>query len=180
MTTILVTERLIVRDWQPETDAEQALIIYSNAEVTKFIQPPETSLEFQRQKLTKIVEEYAQLNNGTGFWALAEKDTETIVGAIMLEQLPDNNRILTEDYEIGWHLRRDAWGKGYATEAGQAMLKYGFSSLNLPVIYAVVKPENQASIRVTQRLGMQPLGLTNHYYGIELLLFQKNAPTTNN
>jgi RimJ/RimL family protein N-acetyltransferase len=64
----------------------------------------------------------------------------------------------------------------HATEAGGAMLDYGFSVLHLPVIYAVVKAENHASIRITQRLTMKPLGLTNKYYGLELLLFQKDAP----
>ncbi|MCC5630851.1 GNAT family N-acetyltransferase [Nostoc sphaeroides CHAB 2801] len=48
--------------------------------------------------------------------------------------------------------------------------------MNLPVIYAVVKPENHASIRVTERLGMKPIGRTNKYYNIELLLFQLDAP----
>jgi [ribosomal protein S5]-alanine N-acetyltransferase len=56
------------------------------------------------------------------------------------------------------------------------MLNYGFSALNLPVIYAVVKPENYASISVTKRLSMKPMGQTNNYYGIELLLFQLDAP----
>ena len=55
------------------------------------------------------------------------------------------------------------------------MINYGFNNLYLPVIYAVVKPEHHASIRVTQRLEMASLGVTKKYYGIELLLFQKDT-----
>ncbi|NEU73751.1 GNAT family N-acetyltransferase [Hassallia byssoidea VB512170] len=176
MTNLLETERLIVRNWIPEQDAEQAFEIYGDPEVTYFLGACETSVESQRQSLTREVEQYRQLNNGTGDWAVVEKETARVVGAIILAQLPDSDRQPTEDYEIGWHFRRASWGKGYATEAGRGMLSYGFNILQLPVIYAVVKPEHHASIRVTQRLGMKPVGRTNKYYGIELLLFQLDAP----
>ena len=152
--------------------------MYSDPEVTHFLRKASriTSLESQRQRLIDNIERAHLRNNGTGSWAIVEKETTTIVGTILLLQLPDKDGLPTQDYEVGWHLRRVSWGKGYATEAGQVMLNYGFSILNLPVIYAVVKPENHASIRVTQRLGMKPVGHTNKYYGIELLLFQLDAP----
>ncbi|MBE9207347.1 GNAT family N-acetyltransferase [Nostoc sp. LEGE 06077] len=177
MTILFETERLLIRSWIPESDAEQAFAIYGDPEVTYFlgINALIKSIELQRQYLIENVEEYQRLNNGTGSWAIVEKETREIVGTILLEQLPDNHRLPTQDYEVGWHLRRASWGQGYATEAAQAMLKYGFNILQLPVIYAVVKPEHHASIRVTQRLGMKPMGRTNKYYGIELFLFQKEA-----
>jgi RimJ/RimL family protein N-acetyltransferase len=168
MTFLLETERLIIRSWIPECDAEQAFVIYNDPEVTHFLGSRVTSVESQRLRLIN--------ENGNGSWAIVEKETTTIVGTILLEQLPDKDGLLTQDYEVGWHLRRASWGKGYATEAGRAMLNYGFSVLNLPVIYAVVKPGHHASIRVTERLGMKPIGRTNKYYNIELLLFQLDAP----
>ncbi|MEH1942189.1 MAG: GNAT family N-acetyltransferase [Nostoc sp.] len=178
MTILLETERLIIRSWIPERDAEQAFVIYNDPEVTHFLGKASlvTSVELQRQRLIQGIERSHQRNNGTGSWAIVEKETTTIVGTILLLQLPDKDGLPTQDYEIGWHLRRTSWGKGYATEAGRVMLNYGFSVLNLPVIYAVVKPENHASIRVTERLGMKPLGQTNKYYGIKLFLFQLDAP----
>ncbi|MCC5618481.1 GNAT family N-acetyltransferase [Nostoc sp. CHAB 5836] len=178
MTILLQTKRLIIRSWIPESDAEQAFVIYSDPEVTHFLGKAScaASVESQRQRLIEGIERSRRRNNGTGSWAIVEKKTTTIVGTILLKQLPDKDSLPTQDYEVGWHLRRASWGQGYATEAGQVMLNYGFSVLNLPVIYAVVKPENHASIRVTERLGMKPIGRTNKYYGIELLLFQLNAP----
>ena len=185
MTNLLETERLIIRSWIPERDAEQAFVMYSDPEVTHFLSKASrpASIESQRQRLIEGIERCLRRatpthlrNNGTGSWAIVEKETTTIVGTILLLQLPDKAGLLTQDYEVGWHLRRASWGKGYATEAGRVMLNYGFSVLNLPVIYAVVKPENHLSIRVTQRLSMKPMGRTNKYYGIELLLFQLDAP----
>ncbi len=178
MTSLFETERLIVRSWIPEHDAEQAFEIYSNAEVTYFLGNGSrvTSIESQRQRLIDSIERSRRRKNGTGSWAIVEKETTTIVGTILLLQLPDKDGLPSQDFEVGWHLRRASWGKGYATEAGRGMLKYGFNVLNLPVIYAVVKPENHASIRVTQRLGMKRMEQTKKYYNIELLLFQLDSP----
>ncbi|MBE9036753.1 GNAT family N-acetyltransferase [aff. Roholtiella sp. LEGE 12411] len=181
MTSLFETERLIVRTWIPECDAEQAFEIYNDPQVTHFLGQAAriTTIELQRQRLIENIERSRRHQDGTGSWAIVDKQTTTIVGTILLKQLLNKDSLPTQDYEVGWHLRRASWGKGYATEAGRGMLQYGFSVLNLPMIYAVVKPENHASIRVTQRLNMKPMGRTNNYYGIELLLFQLDAPVKN-
>jgi len=171
--TIFQTQRLIIRQWIPEADAAQVFEMYSDPDVTRFIRGMlQENVEAQQARLQQVIDRYAQLKNGTGAWAIVEKDTQQIVGTLMLKQLPDNEGKSTQDYEVGWHLRKASWGKGYATEAGKAAIDYGFNVLKLPVIYAVVKPENHASIRVTQRLGMNPMGRTHKYYGVELELFQ--------
>ncbi|MGA7934929.1 MAG: GNAT family N-acetyltransferase [Kovacikia sp.] len=171
------TERLIIRDWVPAEDSKQAFEIYGDPNVTRFIGSgkPEESLATQQANLQRMVARFAELKNGTGLWAIVEKNTSQIVRAILLKQLPDNAGQPTQDYEIGWHLKQAAWGKGYATEAVRAAIDYGFTVLKLPIIYAIVKPQNHASIRVTQRLGMQPLGLTNQYYNTEAALFELAA-----
>ncbi|MGB3636489.1 MAG: GNAT family N-acetyltransferase [Rivularia sp. (in: cyanobacteria)] len=179
MTALLKTERLIIRRWIPEIDAEQAFEIYGDAEVMRFIGTGKTeaSIETQRQSLEAAIERYKQSNNNTtGAWAIAEKQSAIVVGTILLKQLPDTKRQPTNDYEVGWHLRKASWGKGYASEAGKEIINYGFNVLELPVIYAVVKPENHASVKVTQRLGMTPMGITNRYYdGVKLLLFKLDS-----
>ena len=176
MTTTFQTQRLIIRRWIPEADAAQVFEMYSDPEVTRFIRGMvEESVEAQQAKLQQAIDRYAQLNNGTGAWAIVEKETGQIVGTILLKQLPDNEGKPTPDYEVGWHLRKASWAKGYATEAGKAAIEYGFNVLKLPVIYAVVKPENHASIRVTQRIGMMPMGRTHKYYRVELELFKLEA-----
>jgi RimJ/RimL family protein N-acetyltransferase len=179
MSVLAETERLIIRNWIPQDDAEQAFEIYSDPEVMRFIggsDKTEESVETQRRSLQQRVDRVAAANDGTGFWAIADKETGEIFGTVILKQLPDNDGNPTPEIEVGWHLKKFAWGKGYATEAGQAVLNYGFNVLKLPIIYAVVNPENTPSIRVTQRLGMSPLGRTQQYYGKELELFKLEAP----
>lgn len=173
------TDRLLIRDWLPQEDAEQAFEIYGDPIVMQFIGSGkiEESIETQRLSLQRIVSRYAEVNNGTGAWAIAEKSSGQVVGTVILKQLPDGDGQLTQDYEIGWNLRQASWGKGYATEAARPAIAYGFQSLNLPIIYAVTHPANQASIHVTQRLGMTPLGRTQKYYGVETELFKLESPS---
>ena len=54
-------------------------------------------------------------------------------------------------------LRRDAWGQGYATEAGRACIEWGFSEFDVPYLTAMVNARNVPSIRVAERLGLAPL-----------------------
>ena len=175
MSSLFESDRLLIRDWNPQLDAPAAFAIYGDREVMKFIRKPDANIKAVQQRLEERIERYKQYNNGTGTWAIVEKETEQIVGCILLIQLPDNNLDPTEDYEIGWHLRRASWGKGYATEAARVIIDYGFNTLQLPVLYAVVRPDNIRSVQVTQRLGMTPMGLTYNYYATTLLLFKLEA-----
>jgi len=90
---------------------------------------------------------------------------------VILKHAPDSERRPLPDVEVGWHLGRFAWGNGYATEAARAMLDHADQTLKLPIVYAIIDPENVRSMRVTERLGMKPLGLTSRYYGKEALHF---------
>ncbi|MCI0690134.1 MAG: GNAT family N-acetyltransferase [Sporichthyaceae bacterium] len=78
------------------------------------------------------------------------------------------------EVEIGWHLHPDAWGNGYATEAGLAAARRGFEA-GLDEVYAVVRPDNDPSLAVCGRIGMTPLGLTSRFYGVELAAFRLKA-----
>ena len=71
---------------------------------------------------------------------------------------------MTDDVEIGWHLHPDAWGNGYATEDGRGALERGLAA-GITRIHAVVDPGNAASIAVTRRLGMTPVGRRTDWYG---------------
>jgi [ribosomal protein S5]-alanine N-acetyltransferase len=172
MTILFETQRILVRDPMPKQDAKQLFTIYSDREVMRFLGTPTAeSIEAVRDRFEQRVTFYKELDNGTGLWVVVERASEEIIGIILLKALPNNNGIASENIEIGWHFRRSHWGYGFATEAAKGILAYGFETLQLPAIYAVVYPENERSRRVTQRLGMKPLGRTNEYYGVELLLF---------
>ncbi|WP_428268232.1 GNAT family N-acetyltransferase [Haliangium sp.] len=166
-TLLFETERLVARPWRLD-DAPAAFCIYGDPEVARYIGGHvETSVEGQRQTLSKILARF----EGTPFgsWPLIEKAGGALVGTILLKPLPDRARALSEDIEIGWHLARTAWGRGYATEAGRACLGYAFGGLRLELVHAVVEPPNRASQAVCRRLGMDHHGRTQRYYGgIEL------------
>ncbi len=84
-----------------------------------------------------------------GWWATVLRSENTFIGWSGLQFLPD-----TDEIEIAYLLDPDFWGRGLATEAARAGLRYGFADLELQTIVAIVHPENAASRRVIDKLGM--------------------------
>lgn len=169
------TPRLTIRDLTP-ADAEGLFPIYASAEVRRFIggQPTQT-VDEQREQLALTLERQSRERPGYGRWALERSADGLLVGVVILKHAPDADGQPLPDVEVGWHLGRFAWGHGYATEAGAALLHHADQTLRLPIVYAIVMPENVRSIRVTERLGMKPLGLTTRYYGKEALHYAWEA-----
>ena len=90
---------------------------------------------------------------GFGQWAIATHEAADAVigfGGIDARMYLDVERL-----NLGYRFAVTAWGKGYATELSQAALDYGFRDLQLPDIFAVVRPNHLASIRVLEKIGMQ-------------------------
>jgi RimJ/RimL family protein N-acetyltransferase len=89
---------------------------------------------------------------GHGRVAILDRDSGRFVGRTGLKYWPPFG-----ETEVGWALRPEARGKGIATEAGAAALRWGFEQFDLPYITAMIQPENTASARVAERLGMRPI-----------------------
>ena len=158
----LTTDRLIIRDWRPIYDAQQAFDIYGDPRVTHWLQSDaDSSIHSTQERLYRYCERCV---NGLGVWAVVEKAIDRAIGSILLIPLPNNDKTDSGKVEIGWHFRPASWGYGYATEAANALLQYGFYTLKLSTIYAVTTPKNIRSQQVMARLGMQTLGLTDDYY----------------
>ena len=173
----LTTARLLIRDWQPESDAAAAIAIYGNPAVTQWIgdKSLDTTVAAVQARLKRYCDR-AKDFPGLGCWAVL--DQETVVGTVLLMPLPNEENAPSGKIEIGWHLRPESWGQGYATEAAQAVMTYGFDTLQLDQIYAVTLLDNDRSVKVTQRLGMMELGISHDYYGgHELRLFCRPATT---
>lgn len=173
--TIFGTERLIAREWRPEEDAEAAFEMYGDPEVVRYLgrtAQPEPSVEAVRSKLEERMARQAALGDGSGAWALEEKSTGEVVGTILVKRLPDGEGNPTEDFEVGWHLRRRSWGMGYASEAARAALVYAQETLGLDKIHAVLYRENVRSAKVAERIGMKHVGATDRYYGVEVELYE--------
>ncbi len=174
------TERLRIRDWVPEQDAKAAIAIYGDRRVTQWI--GDKSLDQTVTAVQARLERYrdrAAVFPGLGCWAVVTQATEHVIGTLLLMPLPDRNNRPSGQVEIGWHFAPASWGQGYATEAAQAGLHYGFTVLQLAAIDAVMLPLNQRSLRVAQRLGMEDLGISEDYYGgYPLRLLRRQAPAT--
>jgi len=98
------------------------------------------------------------------------------VGSALLKLLPASGTAEpTTDVEVGWHLRPEVWGRGYATEAGGRLLRYAWDN-GFPEVFAVTYPENRPSQAVCERLGMTGLGPTDRYYDVTCELFRIARP----
>lgn len=159
------TERLIGREWT-ESDVEAAFAIYGDPEVMRGLSGvPEPNIESQRENLLAAVERYRERPKGMGFWALERKSDSRIVGGAIVKAIPEDE----EKIEVGWQLGREFWGQGYATESARKAIEIGFRHLNIDRIYALVRPWNERSLRVTERLGFIRGEITHRYYELELI-----------
>ena len=86
---------------------------------------------------------------GYGMWAAEDRHSHALVGRIGLHN-PEGWPAL----EVGWLLDRSRWGEGLATEGGLAAMNYAFDRLDQPHLSSLIQPDNSASIRVAEKLGM--------------------------
>jgi len=93
---------------------------------------------------------------GYSWWSFFEQDTGELVGAGCIQHL---GHIPSNEHEIGWRLRPDRWGRGYASEAARRMARFAFDELKAPALAAICHPDNADSAKVMQRLGMRYRGL---------------------
>ncbi|WP_329079797.1 GNAT family N-acetyltransferase [Streptosporangium sp. NBC_01469] len=166
---LLTTARLTVRDWSPD-DAGEALGIYGAPEVTRWLSPAMTQLDGE-QAMRATLESWARsrgaLTPPLGRWAIIRNSDQRVVGGLSLRYLPPDE----EDIEIGWQLSPDAWGKGYATEAGRALAAWAFS-IGAHELVAVVRVNNDRGAGTAKRIGMQWVGETDKYYETRLNVYR--------
>ena len=141
------TERLFVRHFQP-TDLDAFAVLCADPEVLRYVGDGAT---LERQEVGHWIEvcqtKYATRGYGTS--AVFEKASGAFIGYCGVVRAPER------DFdELIYVFHRAAWGKGYASEVGRAMLKYVFGRSSLPVIYASIYATNLASRGVADKLGM--------------------------
>jgi ribosomal-protein-alanine N-acetyltransferase len=182
----LRTPRLTLRAWELDSpaDVRDAHRMYRDPEIHRYLRGVEhasRSIAQTRALLSRWCARATTRLDGSCFWALCEPPEGAAVGMIALQRLPhgdpDDNEQLSTDWEVGWHLRRDRWGRGYASEGARAALAHAFGAMRLDIVLAVTHPGNAASQAVALRIGMREAGVTRSYYGgDELSLFEIRAP----
>ena len=167
----LETDRLFLRQIDVD-DLGDMVALDSDPEVMRFIRTPITE-ETQQDRLVQLIGRLDQdYGPGLGFWSVFPKETPTsFLGFVLLTTLDGNSEV-----EIGWRFNRTAWGHGYATEAAQVVLDYGFRDLALDPIVAVIRSGNQRSLAVAEKLGLTRDG-TRRAYGADLPFYRLDRST---
>ena len=156
MRIIIETARLILREieW---TDEEGMYELDSDPEVHLYLgNKPVTGMQESRNAIAQIRRQYDE--NGTGRWAVIEKHENRFIGWAGLKLYRDEVNGHRNFLEVGYRLIKKYWGKGYATEAAQAAVVFGFKGLNAPEIFGMADVNNSASIRVLEKCGMTHTG----------------------
>ena len=166
MHILLKSERLILRQLCKD-DQQNIYLLHNNADVMKYISTSKDN--YTHEECREFIERqiaYYDSHPGLGIWAAENKNTGDFIGWVALKDL-DNSEYI----EVGYRLIKQHWGKGYATEAARALIKYGFNQLNLNKITAVALPENKASARVMQKAGMKYAGIKK-YYNADVVFYE--------
>jgi ribosomal-protein-alanine N-acetyltransferase len=157
MFPLLETSRLRLREITKD-DAEGIFSCFSNEKVTRYygqetIRHIEQAEHFVEFFLKNYIEKRGMR------WGIERKDTRGIIGTIGFNAWsPRHNRA-----EIGYEIHPSQWGKGYASEAVSKVLEYGFDSLKLTRVGAVVFIDNEASIKLLNKMGFQQEGILRGY-----------------
>ena len=164
----LETARLLLREFRdPDLDAYAAMC--ADPEVMRYLSP--TGAVLSREDAWRQMALFAGhwTLRGFGMWAVEERASGRFIGRVGLHR-PEG----WPDLELGWSLCREAWGKGYATEAARAAAGYAFGELRRTHLIHLILPGNTRSIRVAERLGATPRG-TAIVRGVEQLLYRLEA-----
>ncbi len=162
MLIMFETERLILRKLK-NSDTTAIFEMRKDPDIMRYISEPQTDLESSVNWIIKMSEKWDK--ERIGFSAVVVKETKEFIGWCGLWTLKE-----TDEIEVGYAIAKKFWGKGYATEAAERCLQYGFGELKLDKIVALAYPENKASQQVMKKLGMEYIR-TGIFYEKELVQF---------
>ncbi len=148
--TVIETDRLRLRDWRA-ADVAPFAACTNTPNVMRWLGGVKTDAEMA-ELIAKLGRWQAE--RGFTFWAVERKDDAALLGFCGLKIADTPGSPIEGDPEIGWRLREDAWGQGYAREAAAASLDFAFATLGLPHVVAITFIENVASWGLMERLGM--------------------------
>ena len=151
MQVFLETERLVLRRFT-EADVDNLVELDGDPDVMRFITGGRSTPrdEIQNEHLPNYLRYYERFA-GYGFWAVIEKSSGEFLGWFHFRPAPGAE---PGEVELGYRLRRSAWGKGYGTEGSRALIRKGFAELGVRRVVASTMVVNVASQRVMQKAGM--------------------------
>ena len=161
--SIIKTDRLELRRFT-EADTEPYIELLSNPMVSQYLGSGKNAT---REGVIRLMGQFeATWDNGHGVFAVVETASGKLIGHCGIWPIADGRIELLYAYGVS------AWGKGYATEAGRAVLAYGKENFDVPQLIAMSYPQNKASTNVLKKLGFENIGQEEHYGGIMFEIFE--------
>jgi len=139
------TQRLRLRPFRA-SDLEAWSELCADPEVMRFLGGRPLEREEAWRKMAEYIGHWEL--RGFGQWAIAERESDRLLGRSGL-LYPEG----WPGIEVAWVLSRDAWGRGYASEAGRATIDWAFGTLELATVISLIDPLNEASKRVARAVG---------------------------
>lgn len=152
---VLETERLVLRRFAPtEADIDALVELDADPRVTHFITggEPTPRETVAGEVIPAFLAQYRRWAS-YGFFATIDRESRRFIGWFHLRPSPDGGA--DDEPELGYRLRHDAWGRGYATEASRALIDMAFSRLGAARVWAATMAVNAASRRVMEKSGMR-------------------------
>lgn len=156
----LETERLILRKFA-RADIEDLHAQLSDPEVMRYYSHP-SSREESEKWLEGILRDYE--TNGFGMLAVCLKKTGEYAGQAGVVRRQIDGR---ERHYLAYLIRKGLWGNGYATESARKVLEYAFDDLGIEKVEALIRPDNIASVRIAEKLGMKVEPAAEYHMGHE-------------
>ncbi|GAA2886763.1 GNAT family N-acetyltransferase [Streptosporangium fragile] len=158
MRVFLETDRLVLRR-VTEADVDNLVELDGDPEVTRYLTGGgPTPREVVRDEVIPGWLPFYERYEGYGYWVAVEKTSGEFLGWFLFRPNPEGRRsdgTPREGVELGYRLRRAAWGKGYATEGSRALIRKGFTELGVERVYAETMTVNTASRRVMEKAGLR-------------------------
>jgi ribosomal-protein-alanine N-acetyltransferase len=153
------TARIVLRPLTPEDEAALATVL-SDAETMRWYPRPFTGDEVREW----IERQLGRYSSSTGLLGLVEKQTGRLIGDCgpVWQEVEGRTEL-----EIGYHVSRERWNQGFATEAAQVVIDYAFENLGVERVVSMIRPENLASRRVAKKNGLT----------LERMVFWRNYET---
>jgi RimJ/RimL family protein N-acetyltransferase len=155
VTVELETDRLILRRFT-EDDADLIVDLDGDPDVRRYVQLQPTTREEAAGEILPAWLRHYERYPGYGFWAAVERASGEFIGWFHLR--PGLSDPRDDEPELGYRLRRVAWGKGYATEGSRALIERAFTELGARRVWAETMAVNAASRRVMEKAGLRFIG----------------------
>ncbi len=143
---LIETERLVLRPLTPEDELALGSVL-SDAETMRWYPRPLTQDEVRAW----IERQMGRYPGGSGLLAMVEKATGELIGDCGPVWQEIEGRA---ELEIGYHVNRERWNHGFASEAAKAVMDYAFRQFDVERVVSMIRPENAASRRVAEKNGL--------------------------